>query len=201
MKKILTLILVLTLALSLAACGGNDAGETTTSAPAADDTTAAPVVDTTAAPEDTTAAPEETTVPEDTTAPVKVDEPFYFESDGVKIVCGTSYAEAGLPEVDAFEIPSCAFDGSDMIYTYDAFEISAFDEANGSIIYSIYLLDPNVTTPEGLALGDDAARVTELYGEDCQINGDEIVYQRGETLLIILVQNDSVFSIEYRWDF
>lgn len=53
MKKILTIMLVLAMMLSLAACGG--AETTTTAAPA----------ETTAAPDETTAAPEETTAPAD----------------------------------------------------------------------------------------------------------------------------------------
>lgn len=197
MKKILSLALALMLVLTLAACGGSDDKETTTEAPAQDTTTAPEVNDTTAAPEGTTAPAMEDT----TAAPTQGDEGvFWFEAEGVKIVCGTDYAESGLSAVEPYEIPSCAFEGSDMIYTYDAFEISAFDESHGGTIYSVYLLDPNVTTPEGLALGDDEARVTALYGDDCQVQDGQLVYQKGDTLLIIMLQDGLVFSIEYRLD-
>lgn len=184
MKKILTLLLALTLVLALTACGG-DGGSTTTEAIHNDDTTAAPVPADTTAPEDTTAAPD------------AQNEVFYFEYEGLKIVCGEAFDASALPEVEPYEIPSCAFEGTDMIYTYETFEVTAYQENGAGTVYSVYLLDPAAVTPEGLALGDDAARVTALYGE-AAVSGDELTYRKGDTLLIILLQNDTVISIEYR---
>lgn len=191
MKKIVILVLAALLTMSLAACGAEETGKTTAGAPDKD-TTAAPVDTTAAAPENTT--PENTTAP---TTPKADDEVFCFEAEGVKIIPGTLFDPTGLPEVEPYTVPSCAFDGSDVIYTYDAFEVTTNDLPDGQIVYSVYLLDPNVTTAEGLALGDDAARVTELYGEG-EVIADQVTYQKGNTLLLIILQNDTVFSIEYR---
>ncbi len=70
MKKLLAILLAASMLFAFAACGGNTEDETTT-APVAEDTTAA-VEDTTAAVEDTTAAVEDTTAAvEDTTAAVE----------------------------------------------------------------------------------------------------------------------------------
>ncbi len=123
---------------------------------------------------------------------------FYFETDGVTIIPGTALDLSVLPDAnDTYTVPSCAIDGTDNVYMYDTFELTAYDEGNGEIIYSIYLTDANITTPEGLALGDDASRVTELYGEDYEESGTSITYTKGNTELIIILQNDVVVSIEY----
>lgn len=126
------------------------------------------------------------------------DDAFYFETDGVTITPGTALDLSVLPDAnDTYTVPSCAIDGTDNVYMYDTFELTAYDEGNGEIIYSIYLTDANITTPEGLALGDDASRVTELYGEDYEESGTSMTYTKGSTELIIILQNDVVVSIEY----
>ncbi|MCD8314510.1 MAG: hypothetical protein LUD44_02600 [Firmicutes bacterium] len=126
------------------------------------------------------------------------EEAFYFETDGVTITPGTALDLSVLPDAnDTYTVPSCAIDGTDNVYMYDTFELTAYDEGNGEIIYSIYLTDANITTPEGLALGDDASRVIELYGEDYEESGTSMTYTKGSTELIIILQNDVVVSIEY----
>ena len=71
MKKLLAILLAASMLFAFAACGDNTEDTTTTTAPVAEDTTAA-VEDTTAAVEDTTAAVEDTTAAvEDTTAAVE----------------------------------------------------------------------------------------------------------------------------------
>ena len=180
MKKILTITMAFLLVLSMAACGGNQSDQTTT----------APVKDTAPAGNQTTTAPVETT-------PVQ-QEAFSFVYEGVTIICGTAFDPTGLPEVEPSRVPSCAFDREDVVYTYDSFEVITNDRNGSLIVYSIYFLDPNLTTPEGLAMGDDAAKITTLYGTDCQNANGEIVYQKGDTRLVIVLQNDTVFSIEYR---
>ena len=60
------------------------------------------------------------------------------------------------------------------------------------------IIDPNTTTPEGLALGDNLDRVLELYGDNYQVNGAAFDFYGTETMLSIIVQNEAVASIEYR---
>lgn len=178
MKKILTILLAAALLLCLAACGGEKTPVETT-------------------------APVETTVPAETTAPVETTAPaaeevFAFQVNGAEIIPGTAFDPSVLPATDSvYTIPSCAFEGTDNVYNYGTYEIIAYNEGNGEIVYSIYFIDANLTTPEGLAIGDDAARVTQLYGEGT-VNGTEITYQKGDTLLVIILDGDFVGSIEYR---
>ena len=96
------------------------------------------------------------------------------------------------------EVPSCAFDGTDKAYNYDVFELTAYNEGNGEIIYSIYLIDANTATDEGLYLGDDLARAEELYGSEYAMTDNQVTFTKGNTLLILILQEESIISIEYR---
>lgn len=175
MKKYLALLLVLVLTLSLAACQEAKPNTTTTQ----------PSVNT----------PTETG---DGTTPVSITA-YSFDANGVTLVPGAAFEIGSLPEAaSVFEVPSCAIEGTDLLYNYETFELTAYNDGSGPVIYSVFLVDANITTPEGLAIGDSTARVTELYGSNCEIVDNQITYTAGDTLLIILTQDDFVTSIEYR---
>lgn len=124
---------------------------------------------------------------------------YYFMAGAVKLVPGEKFDAAALPEPNTtFEVPSCAFEGTDKVYNYETFEVTAFNDGKNELIYSVYLIEPTVKTPEGLAIGDDAAEIQKLYGEPKQINGNEWVYTNGKVDICIIVNNETVISIEYR---
>ncbi len=171
MKKLIAFILIFVLTMSLAACGG---GETSQGTPAPSDST--PV--------------EQQQKPEDA---------YFFVLEGVKLIPGAVFDAELLPEAnDVFQVPSCAIEGTDDVYSYDAAEITAYNDGTGPVIYSIYLLDPNVATEEGLLLGDDLAQVETLCGTEYQDMDGELVYTKGATELRIILEDDVVVSIEYR---
>lgn len=183
MRKMLLILLAL---LMLAGCGAE--GE-----PDAD-------LMITRAPEEAAEAaenhPEETEAPEQ-----KVEEPFVFAYEGVKLQPGMAFDSKALPKADSvYTVPSCALEGTDNVYSYGTFEVTAFDDGKGEVIYSIYLLDPNAATPEGLALGDGAEKIETLYGTDYVQEGTALVYTRQDTILSIILQDGTVISIEYRLD-
>lgn len=186
MKKLIAMLLAVLMAACLAACGAEE------------ESNADLVI--TRAPEEATEAPaeaaEETAAPEE-----KAAGPFVFAYEGVELMPGAAFDAAVLPAAASVsQVPSCALEGTDNAYNYTAFELTAFDDGKGEVIYSIYLLDPNMTTPEGLALGDAEARIIELYGEDFTQDGTAYVYTREGTILSIIVQDGAVISIEYRMD-
>jgi len=193
MKKIFAMILALAMALSLAACGGKTAPETT----------AAPQAVETEAPAQQTEAPAETQAPEaeETEAPVAAsDDPYCITLEGVILVPGEAYDPDALPAPDSvYQVPSCAIEGTDNVYSFPTFEVTAFDDGSGEVIYSVVIIDPNVATDEGLLLGDKVERVIELYGENYEESGTAMVYTGGDTMLRIIVQNGYVADIEYRW--
>ena len=183
MKKFFAVLLMLTMLLGLCACGGDEKPTETTAAPAA-----------TNAPAETEATPVETT------APAAAEAGFAFTFEGVALVPGTVYDAAALPEpTSVYQVPSCAIEGTDNVYSFDTVEITAFNDGTQEIIYAIAIFDPNVCTDEGLYLGDDTARVIELYGENYEQNGTAMVYTRGNTILTIILQDDYVVDMEFKW--
>lgn len=198
MKKMFAILLALTMLLSLSACeSGEQPQETTQPAPV--ETTSAPGE--TAAPEtEGPAASEEGELDGGADIGVEPDSPFVFTFNGVPLTPGTVYDAAALPEPSSvYQVPSCAIEGTDNVYSFDTVEITAFHDGTQEIIYAIAIFDPNVCTDEGLYLGDDAARVVELYGENYTENGTAMVYTRGNTMLTIILQGGFVADMEFSW--
>ena len=182
MKKLIAILLAMMLVLSLAACGAEEESNEDLVI------TRAPEAEATEAPAE---GGEE--------APAVDEGMFTFVFDGVELIPGAAFDPAALCEAaSVYEVPSCAIEGTDNVYNYETFEITAYDDGTGEVIYSIYFLDPSLTTTEGLALGDDAAKVTELYGENYVEEGTAYVYTRTDSQLFVIVENGSVVSIEYR---
>lgn len=132
-------------------------------------------------------------------SPAPAVQDIVFTANGVDLVPGNPFDPSMLPTPKSvYEVPSCAIEGTDNLYNYGTFELTVFDDGNGEVIYSILLLDPNIATNEGLALGDGEAAVTEIYGTGYIQEGTARVYPLSTGSLYIILQNDSVVSIEYR---
>ena len=128
-------------------------------------------------------------------------EAFSFRVNGVELVPGAVFDGSVLPTVSSiYQVPSCAIVGTDNVYNYESFELTAFDDGEKEVIYSILLLDPNIATDEGLALGDTADKVLQLYGSDYVQEGTAWIYPAETSMLCIIVQADHVVSIEYRME-
>ena len=188
MKKMFAVMLAMLMLLGLCACGNTDKPQETP----------APVV--TDAPATEPSATEEGELDGGFDIGVVPVDPFVFTFNGVTLIPGTVYDAAALPEpASVYQVPSCAIEGTDNVYNFDTVEITAFHDGTQEIIYSIAIFDPNVCTDEGLYLGDDMARVIELYGEDYTENGTAMVYTKGNTELTIILQNGFVVDMEFKW--
>lgn len=195
MKEWIAMMLCLLLMLTMAACGAEEpAEEQMITRPPVEQTEASVMAA-------QTETPAQTPVPtEAPAAPVAAAVGNYtFVTDGVELVPGAAFDAGILPEAQSvYEVPSCAIEGTDNLYNYGTFELTAFDDGTSELIYSILLTDPNITTTEGLALGDTAAKVVDLYGEGYTQEGTSYVYSGDAEQLIIILQGESVASIEYR---
>lgn len=126
---------------------------------------------------------------------------FSFVYEGATLVPGELVDHSVLPECsDVAEVPSCAFGGNDNVYNFEVFELTAYFDEDEERIYSIYFIDPNLPTLEGLCLGDTVDDMKSRYGEDYETEESAYIYTRGETLLIVITRNDIIVSIEYRLD-
>lgn len=137
--------------------------------------------------------------PSETTLPSEKGEAYAFTFNGVTLIPGEAFDASKLPAAaSTSQVPSCALEGTDNVYNYEAFEITAFNDGKSEYIYSIYFIDPNLTTPEGLALGDTLDKAVSLYGSDYTQEDTAYTYESAGTLLILILQNDTIASIEYR---
>ena len=192
MKRVLAILLTIALLTVLVGCDKKEQPKDTQA-----QTTAAPAVETTNAPEEET-----TVVPEETTAPEQVvdEDVFSFTYQGVTLVPGNAFDSAALPEAESvYQVPSCAIEGTDNVYSYGDIEVTAFNDGNGEVIYSVYIVDANTPTAEGLYIGDTLDQVIAVYGEDYTQENGQVTYQKGDTLLVIILDGDYVASIDFRW--
>lgn len=137
--------------------------------------------------------------PEDTTPQTKPLEGYAFVYKGVELMPGAEFDAAALPEPEyTYTAPNCAFDGNDTVYNYVDIEVAVYDDGKTAVIQSVYIINPNLTTPEGLALDDDLAKVKQIYGEDYTVEGAEWQFAKGKMILGILTQDNFVASMEYR---
>lgn len=188
MKKLLAFILAALMIFSLIGCETND--------PAASNDPAATTVP---AADDTTAAADETTAPQQTEAQT-AEEAFSFTFEDVELIPGQIFDASALPEpASLYQVPSCAIDGTDNVYNFGTIEVTAFHDGTREIIYSVYIIDANTPTAEGLYIGDTLDMVVSAYGEDYMKEGNQVTYQKGDTLLIVILDGDYVRSIDFRW--
>lgn len=137
--------------------------------------------------------------PDETTGEAVTGEAFAFTFHDLKLIPGVAFDASKLPEASfTYQVPSCALEGTDNVYNYETFEVTAFNDGKSEYIYSIYLIDPNLTTPEGLALGDTLDKAVTLYGSGYTQEDTAYIYESANTQLILILQEDSIISIEYR---
>ena len=126
-------------------------------------------------------------------------EPFAFVLNGVTVTPGKLLDLESLPEPDSLtQVPSCAFEGEDNIYAFGDVEITTHAVDDGELVYSVYFMSSAVATPEGVTNGDPLSKVTDTYGLSYTQVVSEISYERDGVLLLFIVRDDAVISIEYR---
>lgn len=206
-KKFLAIMAVCCLA-GMTACGGNSESSTETSNSSqesntntdndeqANTTKADAVATETAIPETTPSDSTATEAPEEEKEPVG----YYLTAQDVNIEMNVAAKEIidGLGEYsDYFEAKSCAFNGIDRTYIYTDYEVYTYPYNGVDYISGIYLTE-TAQTNEGLKIGDSYDRMIELYGEDYTEDIGLYTYEKDSTKLDVLIEGDSVISIEYK---
>ena len=95
------------------------------------------------------------------------------------------------------EIPSCAFEGTDKVYTYTSYEITTYQDGDQERIYSVYFIDDQIATNEGVKIADNISAMTNAYGENYEQVGNQYTYVSGNVELAFIVENDVITSITY----
>ena len=128
------------------------------------------------------------------------EENFSFTYNGTKITLG---AEAA-PIIDALgeprsytEEPSCAFDGMDKTYYYGSFYISTYPLDGKDYIYNLWFADDGIATDEGIRIGSPQSQVEAACGKECFNGINSFVLTKGQSRLVILIEDDTVSCIRY----
>ena len=100
-------------------------------------------------------------------------------------------------EVTYSEVPSCAGQGTDKVYNYGSYEITAYQDGDQEKIYSVYFIDDQITTTEGVKKSDDSSVMFEKYGDNYEQTGNQYTYTSGNVELSFIVENDFIRSITY----
>lgn len=123
------------------------------------------------------------------------EESFEVSLNEVNITPGTKLnADTINEEYDYSEVPDCAFGGKGIVYTFNDVEISTKEDGT---IYSVYYLNANAKTKEGLSISDEVSRIKELYGDPDKNENNQMIYKKGKVQLVIDLSNNYVGGIEY----
>ena len=132
--------------------------------------------------------------------PDSQEENFSFTYNGTIITLG---AEAA-PIIDALgeprsytEEPSCAFDGMDKTYYYGSFYLSTYPMGGKDYIYNLWFADDGVATGEGIRIGSTQSQVEDAYGEECFNGTSSLALTKGQSRLVILIEDGKVSSIRF----
>ena len=96
-------------------------------------------------------------------------------------------------------VAGCALYGFDHVYTYDDIEIVANinEEENYELIYSVYFLNENVSTPEGIHIGSTVSELIDTYGENYDEFNGVYTYNGVGLYMQVQTKDNIITSIEY----
>lgn len=174
LTRILTIVLALCLALSLAACGdpedsGNNGGEESGNQGGGQ----------------------------------AANTGYTFTLKGVEIAVDADLApivEALGEATSYFESESCAFQGLDKVWTYGGVILRSYPEDGKDLVLSVELKDDSVSTPEGVYIGSAEADVKAAYGEPATASDTACVYTKGGSTLTFILDGGKVTGITYTSD-
>ena len=188
MKKIISLLLVLTMALCLAACGSETNNESPKESLPAETAGSSTNV------QETEAGAQETE------APAVAAEGFVFSYNGIEIPMNVNAADilAQLGEpVSYTEEASCAFEGLDKTFYFGSFYLQTYPMGEEDFVYGLWLVDDSVTTDEGIYIGASQAEVENAYGADSYNGTNAYILTEGESKLTVILKDGAVSSIQY----
>ena len=152
----------------------------------------------------TTANENEPIVVESTSPRVEVPAPPFFLMLGdARVNMGANVNEIidalGEP-IAEFTMPSCAFDGTDIVFRFPGFQVHTIPIGEENFVHTIVLTDDTVSTFEGIRLGSAAQDLTYAYGHDYTHEYSMYTFTREHTSISFFVENGIVISIVFELD-
>lgn len=123
---------------------------------------------------------------------------FTFIDNGKAIPLGAEYSSLNLGEPkDYYEVKSNAFNGLDKTYIFENYEVHTYPDGDSDKVLSVYLINSNATTKEGVKIGDSFDAMVEAYGSDYEQVDTEYTYSKGLTQLKFTAEDNLISGIEY----
>ncbi len=130
----------------------------------------------------------------------QTQEGYQFQTQEKTIPLGVDFASLNMPkETNYYEVESCAFEGLDKEYTYDHYVVTTYPEGGTDKVKTVYFLDSEAQTTEGVKIGDTYEKMVEVYGSDYENADNQYTYTKGKTQIIFLVEEDSISDITYNY--
>lgn len=192
MKKIGSLVLVLVMALAMVACSDTNTVKKTSTNGSNAETSASEQSQTTQGSDNASVD-----VTLDTTGN------FVFKYENVDILLGAEptdiLAKLGEPK-SKLDVPSCAHDGTDYVYTYNNMVLTVYIATGSTVGYisDVRLTSDLVATPEGLEIGNSTDVAVSKYGDADKTTDSLWIYKRGTSQLMLSINNGKIISIEYQ---
>jgi len=204
MKKLALLFITALLLIVLAACGG-EAEPVQESQPSTQDTENAPVPVSDSNPAESASTNDDSASADDEAADGESQEPdvFFFKIGDAVVNLNENITyvieRAGQP-LGELRLPSCAFDGDDIVFSYPGANLYTYPVGDDDFVYNIALIDSTIRTAEGgIRLGSSLQDVLDAYGDDFELESGMYTFTRGLTVLEFLVVDDEVRAITYRY--
>lgn len=113
---------------------------------------------------------------------------FYFLLNNHEIVVGSNFNSEVFGEEKRIIIKE-----DKSTYVYNHLEINLKEET----IVSIRFLDKEIKTRENIKISDSYQKMLDTYGNNFKKEENKFTYQKEDTKLSFIVQNNEIISIEY----
>ncbi|MFI3208454.1 MAG: hypothetical protein R3Y40_04900 [Eubacteriales bacterium] len=123
---------------------------------------------------------------------------YYIVVEDVEVFIGATQAETIelISEEPAyFEAASCAYEGTDYMYTYNNCVITFYDEGDDIAVGSITLKNDIIETGEGAYIGQSREEIEAIYGTDYEGDDTAIVYTKDSSEMQFIFSDGYVISI------
>lgn len=94
------------------------------------------------------------------------------------------------------ESKSGVYSGVEKTYQFSGLRLKTFQAQDGERILGVMITGRDLTTPDGLAIGDSAEQVRSCFGQDC-IQDNCCIINRNQEQMVVLLENNFVTAIQY----
>lgn len=122
----------------------------------------------------------------------------YFEAEGFRfgIYDPMETVLEHVPSNTTFTGESCAFEGEDLFYFFNGFEVMANQIDGKERVTGITVTDDTVKTPDGIYIGMPEEQLREIIGKEPDIGGIYVTID-GTAQRNVTVQDGTVAAIGY----